>query len=1090
MKTFIRCLIAFFLMILCLLLFSLTSVGGEAIFQVAVKLVPGQIHYKTFKGSLFGPIRIQNFEYLHDNVCFSFDSLQLQWYPAALFSGELSIKKLVVDQLKIVTAAKVSTTPKIKDSSSSRSQIKLNLPSPNSLDLPFKLKIKKGIINGFYWGTHSNKWLVTFNQGEINGILRPDKLDFQIVTDLKKPYPISTQLYIRGNLDNYLLDLKAADRFNSWYVIGEGSRNSLHLQTIKSNFLKGHLSGKIVLNWQKGWDWQVDLNGQTLNFKAINSSLPTQVNFILKSQGQLIRNQPYFSWLLNIHTPKNQIISKGSRTQFWQGTWIANIQDAKELLANSRGKINSRGEWYGNWPLINFKGILVGQGINWKDIHADNLNSQWQVDLNRGQQSKIQAQGNNIKLFNYEFKTFNIQMIGNWLQHQIGIALSNPTADFHSQVQGKWDGKNWTGNINQLVMQSKNAGTWSLQKPITFFANKQKVTLPQFCLYSSLKGQFCGYFEKNLALWKTNLSGNFNLELLSVFLPKTWKMQSPVAIQLIANGKGKALQQANGFLSLGKGELIFPANDHILTLPLEKGKVNLTVQKQNAEVLVALFMNASNYLQAQFNLPNYALSQIINRTQKIDGKIKVHYFDIKAISTLIPKLTTLRANIEGDFTVHGTLKQPELTGQAKLTGGQFRIPEYGIELENGTLTAVSDKQLIKFIATAYSGGRLVKTEGRIDLTKPDFPIEIHVTGNDPLIVNTPDYKFYGNPDININIKGFNLTLNGKVNILQAIIQPVDIKGAVLLPEDEVIILGGKTKKPSKWKVTMTLDIYLSNQVLINAQGLTGNLLGHLTLLKSPHQPILGVGRITINGGKFTILGRELNLAPHSGVIFRRNLLNNPNLDVQAYTVVNVNDTTGQDIAMDDVKVAVNITGTATNPQFTFFSSPGGLTQNDIISYLVLGSSSTGASPAVAGQLLQAVTSMRGKSKDNLTSIGNRVKQGLGFTELGVETEASLTSPGVQSTQQSTFVVLGRRITPNLSARYKFDPLSGTNILAFYYLLTKHFRIQTEKSTLGTGADALYTFEEKYKPSSLELECRKKEQAEEQKEKKKIRRDSL
>ncbi len=157
---------------------------------------------------------------------------------------------------------------------------------------------------------------------------------------------------------------------------------------------------------------------------------------------------------------------------------------------------------------------------------------------------------------------------------------------------------------------------------------------------------------------------------------------------------------------------------------------------------------------------------------------------------------------------------------------------------------------------------------------------------------------------------------------------------------------------------------------------------------------------------------------------------------------------------------VNLRGSFRHPKFSFFSIPTTLSQADILSYLVLGYASENTSSNNLAILLDVAGGLGGKG----TGIGgaiSEIKQGLGLTELGVESKQVINAVDQPINQQTSFVI-GKQLTKNIYIRYSIGlgqgPFSPVNIFQLQYKINRHWTIQTDSSTLGSGGDILYTIE--------------------------------
>lgn len=1076
MYRFVCWLATILIMVSAFLAFILTPFGSKAVFNIAIKFVPGKLSYQKFSGTLIGPLTISGLDYQHQNNHISIQQISLKWNPVALLSGHVSIKNLVVYHMDIITSSSIERDP----SSPKNFLTVLNDWSQKQLNLPISIKIQNATFQKVRFGHDDHHWLVNINQATAYGTLFANQLDFHVEVNLKLPKMLiaTTQasnaaahlmIYgdISGRLDHYHLQLKLKNPYTNWLVSGEGGPQSILLKTSQTKLFNGELTAELGFNWQNDLTWQIQLDATQINLSMLKPKLPSKVNMQLKSSGFLKDNMPHFIWYLDLNTANNQIHTEGQRNDAWDASWNLNITQLNELLPSSHGSIKSEGQLTGNWPNLMTQGELTGQNIVWRTYSASQIESQWSIDFSQKQDTNFNLSAKQVNALGFSFDALSLNSKGSFKQHTLMLTASDQDNELSALLVGQGQASAWQGVIKQLSFHSTWLNDWQISKPANLSINQEKFQLNNLCLNSN-SNQACISVSKDKEDWQTTVTSALNLHDFN-FFPEGTSIELPIKLDLNATGNRSQIKTATAMLTLAKGQIIL-THDETLQIPLQGGKLSVDIKPALATFDLQFNLNPNNFIHFNLKLPNYSPEKLENKQQAIQGELNVHFSDLKTIDDLIPHLSLLPGALQGKWSIAGTIAKPHVNGQLTLNQSKIMIPELNVVLENLKLTGNLDQHLFNFKLLATSAGRPIQAEGQIDFTKPGFPITIHVTGNHVLIMNTQEFVVYADPDLNIKIEGFNVDLTGHVSIPQATIAPVNIKGVVTLPKYDVVIVGGPQKKLSPWHLEAEVSITLGNQISLNVMGLKGRLIGDAIITHHHRQPTTADGHVTIVDGHYTIMGRELTVAPNSGITYRDNPLENPNLNIQVFTYVTVNDTTGQELIMDNVKVSAIISGTASAPQLSFSSSPITLSPNDILSYLVLGSPGNAASaPAASGLLLQALNALKPNKQtptSTPTDLSSELKQGLGISELGVETDTELAPLGETTNRQTTYVVFGKRITPRLFARYKIDPLSSNNIFTLYYLLTQHIRIQSEKTNLGTGADILYTIERKHKKQAL------------------------
>ena len=182
----------------------------------------------------------------------------------------------------------------------------------------------------------------------------------------------------------------------------------------------------------------------------------------------------------------------------------------------------------------------------------------------------------------------------------------------------------------------------------------------------------------------------------------------------------------------------------------------------------------------------------------------------------------------------------------------------------------------------------------------------------------------------------------------------------------------------------------------------------------------------------------------------------------------------QAFASEKIIVGMNIHGPLNNPDINLFSSSGNLSQSDILSYILTGASSNngslfGAQNTNARGSLSYTSNILDAVKLGASGVGGtesllqKIQSGLGFSELGIESDTTMDAIGNPLGNQTNFVI-GRHLTKNLYLRYTrgiYGPgLAQENLITLRYLFRHNWAIQLESSEFSNtavwGADILYT----------------------------------
>src|SRR5438067_578151 len=307
--------------------------------------------------------------------------------------------------------------------------------------------------------------------------------------------------------------------------------------------------------------------------------------------------------------------------------------------------------------------------------------------------------------------------------------------------------------------------------------------------------------------------------------------------------------------------------------------------------------------------------------------------------------------------------------------------------------------------------------------------KFHLQGTNLRVADVPEAQIDTSPDLDFNVSGRRIEVTGKVTVPYAKIQPKDFAGAVRASPDEVIV-GSEEEDPTKrFEAMSTITLGLGDRVSIDTSGLTGRLIGSITIRSGYDAITRATGELSVAEGKYTAYARKLDIQ-RGRLIFTGGPIDNPGIDLRAIK------------EFPDVKAGVNVRGTLLQPHMTFFSDPP-LPQSQVVSLILAGGSLESAQNRTTGS--------SGAGSAALAQGGAILAQQLG-SHVGIE-DVSLES----DITNETSLVLGRYLSPRLYVSYGISLTQQLNTLKLRYTLGDHWTVKTEAGQ-ASGADLVYSIE--------------------------------
>jgi len=492
---------------------------------------------------------------------------------------------------------------------------------------------------------------------------------------------------------------------------------------------------------------------------------------------------------------------------------------------------------------------------------------------------------------------------------------------------------------------------------------------------------------------------------------------------------------------------------------------------ESGEFAGELLVNLANksFIRANINLPDLGNRSLLElEQQKITALLQAHLTTPEVLELFSPELTDLQGPVQAKVEITQTLANPLVQVDMTWKKGKIDIPRLGISLENINVSAQSDAH-----GAIHFKGSLQADKGKLNIVGKSEPwqesrlTEFTLTGDHATLIDTNKYHVLASPDLRLTLLGSALTVEGRIDVPEAMIKPRGNDDAIQ-PSEDIIIVSAKQDTPFIPPVTVTSHVLLrlGDNVYFDSGHFKSFVKGQLSINHEPNKLARANGELVLQKGQYIVYGKKLAIKK-GRLLFSGNELYNPLLDITAEREVNIIQTrTSQlrllDIASDqeivDGVVGIHVGGLLDEPNISLYSDPW-LPETERLSYLVLGVPSDNASSA-QGQILtgafQELADSLGFVQEE--SILGDVGSIAGLDNINLESSSELDRE-TGLIQQQTSVVIGKQLTDKLSLDYSVGLLDPTNVLHLRYRLNENWSVQTEADNQGQGGgDLIYSFE--------------------------------
>jgi translocation and assembly module TamB len=331
--------------------------------------------------------------------------------------------------------------------------------------------------------------------------------------------------------------------------------------------------------------------------------------------------------------------------------------------------------------------------------------------------------------------------------------------------------------------------------------------------------------------------------------------------------------------------------------------------------------------------------------------------------------------IAADF--RGQVQNPNFVGLVRADNLTYLNAEYGTRVTNLSLTGRFDASRLEITQlSGRAGDGTVTGSGSIGLASAaGFPIDLRLQLDEAQLARSDDLGATATGELAITNGPQGALIAGELElgevryqfVRQAATEVRELagvrrRGEPIRPPGEELADGGGV--PSIWRLDLRLRA--DNRVFVSGMGLDSEWSSDLRVEGTTATPRI-VGTLDLIRGELSLAGRRFDVR-RGHIAFTGQRPPNPRIDLQAETDI------------EGVDVAINISGSSTNPQIAFTSSPQ-LPQDEVVSRILFGSSVTEISALQAVQLAASLNTLRGAG-GGLNPLG-RLRSATGFSHIRI-----------------------------------------------------------------------------------------------------------
>jgi translocation and assembly module TamB len=595
----------------------------------------------------------------------------------------------------------------------------------------------------------------------------------------------------------------------------------------------------------------------------------------------------------------------------------------------------------------------------------------------------------------------HLEVEGTQAAHVATLRASGRNLDLAARARGGWQaGRGWFGTLEEV----ENSGQIAvkLEAPVALEAGPGR--LRAGAIAARIAG---GRFDAKESRYEQGrLASEGRFSDLPVSTALALAGLSPAAGGSLRVSGSWALKSAprwNGTVSVRResGDVAVDA-DNALPLGLEKLTLDGRIVDDRIE-----FRGTLQARVASGRVEGTVLPVATPEGERIAGSSPLKFaasFEIArlaALSDLTGQMLQLDGRLRATLTGAGTLADPLLHGTVKGDAISIALPQEGVELRRGELSAELAGHEVRVQSFSIRGSEgVIRARGTLS-HGTDARAALEWEAERLGVMARPDRRLVVTGRGSAALDGAKVSLSGELRADEGLIE---LSATTLpAPGDDVVVVGRREqeKEPTRLKqVALDLALDFGNRFRIRGRGLDTLLAGQIRVQSGASGNLDAKGTVRAERGSYTAFGQKLDL--ERGSLIFAGPVDNPALDIRAMR------------KMPTVHAGVEVAGTLRTPFVRVVSDPP-MPEHEALSWLVLGEAP-------------------GDTKGSEFSVPGGVAQTVGLDSIGMR------GSGTSGSQALTF---GKRLSEDIYVVYEQALGATANVLKLEYSLSRRVLLRAE-----------------------------------------------
>ncbi len=188
------------------------------------------------------------------------------------------------------------------------------------------------------------------------------------------------------------------------------------------------------------------------------------------------------SGTMALNSGQSELRFRGRSSDQLDATISLNVASLNDWVPDSGGELQAEFVVRGKWPDLSIDGDARGRDLHAANVRVESLNARADVDDPRNPEGSIRLDLTKLTAAGFQFDTVRAQASGAPKSHRLALRVNGQPLALELDLQGARTDDGWSGSLQNLVFNVKDAARLALREPANIVLGKNTAEVSQACL--------------------------------------------------------------------------------------------------------------------------------------------------------------------------------------------------------------------------------------------------------------------------------------------------------------------------------------------------------------------------------------------------------------------------------------------------------------------------------------------------------------------------------------------------------------------------------------------------------------------------------